>query len=60
MSPAPVIGVSDLVKGYGQAEAVRGLGLEVKPGETFGFLGPNGAGTSATVKILWTLASPTS
>jgi ABC-2 type transport system ATP-binding protein len=60
VSCAPVIGVSDLVKSYGQVEAVRGLGFEVKPGETFGFLGPNGAGKSTTIKILCTLANPTS
>jgi ABC-type multidrug transport system ATPase subunit len=40
VSPAPVITVSDLVKSYGQVEAVRGIGLEAKPGETFGFLEP--------------------
>jgi ABC-2 type transport system ATP-binding protein len=56
----PVIGVSDLVKRYGEVEAVRGIGFEVQPGETFGFLGPNGAGKSTTIKILCTLADPTS
>jgi ABC-2 type transport system ATP-binding protein len=56
----PVIGVTDLVKRYGEVEAVRGIGFEVQPGETFGFLGPNGAGKSTTIKILCTLADPTS
>ena len=29
----PVIGVKDLVKRYGEIEAVRGIGLEVQPGD---------------------------
>jgi ABC-2 type transport system ATP-binding protein len=48
-----------LVKRYGQIEAVKGIDLEVHRGEAFGFLGPNGAGKSTTIGILCTLISPT-
>jgi ABC-2 type transport system ATP-binding protein len=48
-----------LVKNYGRIEAVRGIDLEVAPGEVFGFLGPNGAGKSTTISILCTLLRPT-
>jgi ABC-2 type transport system ATP-binding protein len=41
-----------LRKSYGEAEAVRGIDLEVMPGEVFAFLGPNGAGKTTTVEIL--------
>src|SRR5919202_5708862 len=50
----------DLVKHYGDVEAVRGVNLSVAPGEVFGFLGPNGAGKSTTVRMLTTLLTITS
>jgi ABC-2 type transport system ATP-binding protein len=50
--PEPVISISGLRKSYGEAEAVRGIDLEVMPGEVFAFLGPNGAGKTTTVEIL--------
>jgi len=41
-------------------KAVDNLNIHVEEGEIFGFLGPNGAGKSTTIKILTTLARPTS
>jgi ABC-2 type transport system ATP-binding protein len=57
---SPAIEVTDLVKTYGEVEAVRGVTFTVAPGEVFGFLGPNGAGKSTTINMLCTLARPTS
>ncbi len=54
------IEVDDLVKSYGDVDAVRGVSFNVEPGEVFGFLGPNGAGKSTTINVLCTLAEPTS
>ena len=48
----PVIQASGLRKSYGGLEAVRGIDIEVFPGEVFAFLGPNGAGKTTTVEIL--------
>jgi ABC-2 type transport system ATP-binding protein len=56
----PAIEADDLVKSYGDVEAVRGVSFTVPPGEVFGFLGPNGAGKSTTINMLCTLARPTS
>ena len=59
-STPPAIEVDDLVKSYGELDAVRGVSFTVPPGEVFGFLGPNGAGKSTTINMLCTLATPTS
>ena len=61
MSPPnpPAIEVENLVKTYGEVEAVRGVSFAVGRGEVFGFLGPNGAGKSTTINMLCTLARPT-
>src|SRR3954449_3748527 len=56
----PAIEVEDLVKTYGEVQAVRGVSFAVPPGEVFGFLGPNGAGKSTTINMLCTLTRPTS
>ncbi len=53
--------VENLTKYYpGDVRAVDGVNFTVKAGSIFGFLGPNGAGKSTTIKILTTLALPTS
>ena len=46
------ITVRGLRKQYGDHEAVRGVDLDVFPGEIFSLLGPNGAGKTTTVEIL--------
>jgi lipooligosaccharide transport system ATP-binding protein len=41
-----------LRKSFGAFEAVRGIDVDVAPGEVFGFLGPNGAGKSSTMRMI--------
>lgn len=47
-----VVSVENLVKNYGDVEAVKGVSFQVEVGEVFAILGPNGAGKSTTVEIL--------
>jgi ABC-2 type transport system ATP-binding protein len=54
------IRITGLVKHFGAIEAVRGIDVEVHPGEVFGFVGPNGAGKSTTIRCLLDLIRPTS
>lgn len=55
-----MIRVENLVKNYGDVEAVRGIDFEIHDGEILGFLGENGAGKSTTLKIITSFLSPTS
>ncbi|NLI94933.1 MAG: ABC transporter ATP-binding protein [Erysipelotrichaceae bacterium] len=51
-----VVEVKDLEKTYkGGLKAVDGLSFNVKVGEIFGFLGPNGSGKTTTINILLSL-----
>ncbi|CAF3853918.1 unnamed protein product [Rotaria sp. Silwood1] len=56
----PIISVQNLVKKYGEFEAVKSISFEVFEGEIFGLLGPNGAGKSTTLEIIETLRTKTS
>lgn len=49
---ATAICVRGLKKKYGELEAVRGIDFEVKKGEIFGLIGPDGAGKTTTFQIL--------
>jgi ABC-type multidrug transport system ATPase subunit len=50
------IDLHDVEKVYrGKVHALRGVEMQVDPGEIFGLLGPNGAGKSTLVKIMMTV-----
>ena len=51
-APGGAIRVRDLRKRYGAVDAVRGIALEVRAGEIFGLIGPDGAGKTSTFQIL--------
>lgn len=46
------IQVSGLGRAFGEMWAVRGLDLEVRRGEIFGLVGPDGAGKTTTMRML--------
>ena len=51
------IEATGIVKTFGDARAVDGVDLAVRPGTVHGFLGPNGAGKTTTIRLLATLLS---
>jgi ABC-2 type transport system ATP-binding protein len=55
-----IIEIKNLTKKFGDFTAVDDITFDVKHGEIFAFLGPNGAGKTTTIKMLTTLANPTS
>ena len=57
---SPIIHTEQLVKHFGEVEALKGVDLDVYKGTVFGLLGPNGAGKTTAVRILTTLLTPTS
>jgi ABC-2 type transport system ATP-binding protein len=54
------IAVENIVKRYGDFEAVKGVNFSVSEGEIFGLLGPNGAGKSTLIRMMTTLIPVTS
>jgi ABC-type multidrug transport system ATPase subunit len=48
-----------LTKRFGSVVAVDGVDLDVREGDRFGFLGPNGSGKTTTVRMLLGLVFPT-
>jgi lipopolysaccharide export system ATP-binding protein len=50
---------SDLVKVYGEKQAVRSVSVEVRPSEVVGLLGPNGAGKTTTFNMIAGSVRPT-
>jgi ABC-2 type transport system ATP-binding protein len=60
MSDELVIDVAGLNKHFGDRHVVRDLTLQVRHGEIFGFLGPNGSGKTTSIRMLCGLLRPDS
>lgn len=59
MDRRPVIVTEGLTKYYGQLAALDGLSVEVRRGEVFGLLGPNGSGKTTAIRLLLGMLRPT-
>src|SRR6478736_6854651 len=55
----PVVRLDGVTKNFGDVHAVRGIDLEIQPGEMVAFLGPNGAGKTTTIDMVLGLSRPT-
>lgn len=54
----PAIEVKNLKKYFGPVKAVDDISFEVNPDEIFGFLGPNGAGETTTIRCFMDFLRP--
>ncbi|HCM59138.1 MAG TPA: hypothetical protein DIS74_01930 [Bacteroidales bacterium] len=52
------IQITDLTRRYGQDRGIENINLQVEEGEIFGFIGPNSAGKSTTIRVLFNLLFP--
>ena len=55
----PAVMTRELTVSFGRFRAVDRLSLQVRRGEIFGFLGPNGSGKTTTIRVLCGLLAPT-
>ena len=54
------IDVQSLNKHFGDKHVVKNVSLQVRRGEIFGFLGPNGSGKTTTIRMMCGLLTPDS
>jgi len=57
---ASIVQFQNIAKHFGEFEAVRGITLDIPPGEIFALLGPNGAGKTTLINMLMGILRPTS
>ncbi len=55
----PAVRLAGVTKDFGAVHAVRGIDIEIEPGEMVAFLGPNGAGKTTTIDMILGLSKPT-
>jgi len=60
INSSDAISIKNLVKFYGNINALNGVDLKVNRGEIYGFLGPNGAGKTTTIRCMLDLIRPQS
>ncbi|MHB8336471.1 MAG: ABC transporter ATP-binding protein [Ignavibacteriaceae bacterium] len=53
------INLVNIKKNYGDVQALKGISFDVKRGEMFGLVGPDGAGKTTTIRLLCGLLVPT-
>ncbi|WP_442955780.1 ABC transporter ATP-binding protein [Paenibacillus sp. y28] len=54
-----VLAVKDVKKRIGRRWIIKGVSFDIRAGEIFGFLGPNGSGKTTTIRMLVDLIKPT-
>ena len=50
--------VDKIAKSFGATKAVQDVSFEVRPGEIFGLLGPNGSGKTTSIRVILDIYQP--
>src|SRR5690625_2436660 len=56
----PIVKYEDIYKSFGDVEVLKGIDLDVLPGEKIAIIGPSGSGKTTIIRMLMTLEEPTS
>lgn len=56
----PIVKYRDIHKSYGDFEVLKGIDLDIMPGEKVAIIGPSGSGKTTIIRMLMTLEEPTS
>jgi ABC-type multidrug transport system ATPase subunit len=59
MTARPAVAVRALERRFGRTGVLRGITLDIMPGEVFVIVGPNGSGKTTLLEVLATLLTPT-
>ena len=54
----PIIQLKNLIKHYGEKQVLKGIHLDIYPGQVIGYIGPNGAGKTTTFYMVVGLIAP--
>ena len=55
----PIISIRGLRKNYGANQVLRGIDMDIYPGQVIGYIGPNGAGKTTMFRLMLDLISAT-
>src|SRR5690625_2260383 len=55
----PIVKYNDVTKKFGDLEVLKGIKLDVLPGEKISLIGPSGTGKTTIIRMLMTLEQPT-
>ena len=58
--PEPIVKYEDVHKSFGDVKVLKGIDLEIMPGEKIAVIGPSGSGKTTIIRMLMTLEQPTS
>jgi len=57
---APIVQYKNIRKAFGDIEVLKGIDLDIAPGEKVALIGPSGSGKTTIIRLLMTLEEPTS